>query len=351
MSDILSQDEIEALLSAMDDDGKDGESDSSSSKDAGKASSGLLVPAYPKNSHIKSEADFEVYDFRRPDKLGRDHIRTLQLLHETFSRLTGTTLSAHLRSPVSVELISVEQIPYEEYLRGISQSIMLVVNPQPLRGQAIFELELDVLFPMLDKLLGGPGRGLSRTVLTEIEKPLVQQMFQKIFDCFETAWENIHRLDLKVDSIENSVQFVQICPPSDMVLSMLFEIRTGDIRGAMSVCIPYLLLKPIAQKLSAQKWFTSANKNSNPATQEILKSAVLDTSLDCTIALGRAKISVGDFLNLSKGDIVKLNKKSDGNLPLFVGAVPKLVGRPALDGKKIVFHVTKRVTKEMASHL
>ncbi len=347
MSDVLSQDEIEALLTAMDGDEDDIKITSSSKKASALPSENKSF----KSPYIKEDIDFELYDFRRPDKLGKDHIRTLHLLHETFARLAGTTLSAHLRSSVAVELISVEQIPYDEYLRGISSSIMLVVNPSPLRGQGIFEIELDVLFPMLDKLLGGPGRSLERNVLTEIEKPLVEQMFQKIFDCFQTSWENIQKFNLEIDSIENSVQFVQIAPPGDMVVSMLFEVRTGNIRGAMSICIPYQVLKPIAQKLSAQKWFTNVDKRVNPDTQEILKDQILDSIVDCSIALGKRKISIGEFLDLKNGDVIRLNKKSSGSLPFYVEKVPKLIGKPALDGKKLVFHVTQKVTKEMVAHL
>ena len=211
-----------------------------------------------------SSTAYEVYDFRRPDKFSKDQLRTLQMLHETFARISGSGLSAFLRDSISIDLISLEQVPYDEYLRSISSSAFTVLSIPPLNGQAVLEIEFALIFTMLDKLLGGPGRAIDRSMLTDIEQPLVRQIIERLFAALKTAWEGIVIINPCIEAIESSAQFVQIAPPTDIVISVVFEVRIGEFRGAMSLCMPYMVLKPITAKLSAQKWFGSGVRKQRP---------------------------------------------------------------------------------------
>ncbi len=331
MSDILSQAEIEALLNSL-------SGEESPSSDAG-------TPATPHSTATtpgarRSTIAYEVYDFRRPDKFSKDQLRTLQMLHETFARISGSALSAYLRSTVNIELISLEQIPYEEYLRSINQSVFTIISLPPLTGQAVLEIEFSLIFTMLDRMLGGPGRSLNRSVLTEIELPLVRQVIERMFATLKSAWEGVVIVNPGVEGTETSAQFVQIAPPTDIVVSILFEVRIGSTRGAMSLCIPYMVLKPITAKLSAQKWFASSNRKQSPSSRRMLSEQVERSLVPCSVRLGRAKLSLHDFIKLRTGDVVRLDQKVEHDLTMCVSDRAKFRGKPALTGRKFVFNVS-----------
>lgn len=292
----------------------------------------------------KAVAAFEYYDFRRPDKFSKEQLRTLQMLHETFARLAGSSLSAYLRSAVNIDLVSLEQVPYEEYLRSISQSVFTIMSLPPLTGQAVLEIEFGLVFTMIDRILGGPGKAISRNVLTDIERPLVRQMIERMFTALKSAWEGVVVVNPSIEGMETSSQFVQIAPPNDIVVTILFEVRIGSHRSAMSLCIPYLVLKPITTKLSAQKWFVSASRRHSPAHRRQLTHQVENTSVETTVRLGQARMRMRDFLALKQGDIVKLDQRTTKDLTMLVAEVPKFKGKPALQGKKIVFTVRQEIT-------
>jgi flagellar motor switch protein FliM len=339
LPDILSQTEIEALLNTL----TEGEAEAGSpapSQSAPGADAAALGPQGRKNRAIS----YEVYDFRRPDKFSKDQLRTLQMLHESFARMAGTGLSAFVRSPVSIELISLEQVPYEEYIRTINQSVFTIVSLPPLTGQAVLEIEFSLIFSMVDKLLGGPGRPLNRTVLTDIEKPLVRQTVERMFTALKSAWEGVVIVNPGVEGMETSTQFVQIAPPSDIVVTMLFEIKMGSVRGAMSICVPYLVLKPITAKLSAQKWIVSSNRKRSPAHRRLLSHQVQNAAVECSVRLGQRSMTVRRFLSLRPGDTIVLDQRVADALTLLVSQTPKFEGRAALNGKRVVFTVSNALT-------
>lgn len=283
---------------------------------------------------------YEVYDFRRPDKFSKEQLRTLQMLHETYARLAGSSLSAYLRSPVSIDLISLEQVPYEEYLRSISQSVFTIMSLPPLTGQAVLEIEFGLVFTMIDRMLGGPGRAINRTSLSDIERPLLRQVIERMFSALKSAWEGVVIVNPGIEAMETSSQFVQIAPPSDIVVTILFEVKVGDQRNAMSLCIPYLVLKPITAKLSAQKWFVTSNRKHSPVSRRSLTYQVNQSKVDCSVRLGGTRITFDDFLQLRPGDVIRLDRRSKDELEFMVGDVPKFHGRPARQGKRMVFAVT-----------
>lgn len=336
MSDILSQNEIEALLNSLNPDAGEGGGDPGTSASAPK-----VVGSAAKSKPV-SALSYELYDFRRPDKFSKEQLRSLQMLHETFGRLGGTSLSAFLRNTVQIELISLEQVPYEEYIRSINQSVFIVTSMPPLSGQSVVEIEFSLVFAMIDKLLGGPGRTIDRTVLTDIEEPLLRQIVERLFASLKTAWEGIVIVNPGIEGMETSAQFVQIAPPSDIVVSILFEVKVGDVRGAMSLCIPYMVLKPITTKLSSQRWFASSQKKGSSQHKAQLFGHVKNTKVDLSIRLGGADVSVRDFLSMKSGDVLLLDQRKDKDLLMNVCGTPKFQGRPALEGKRIVFTVTEQ---------
>ena len=352
LSEILSQAEIEALLNSL----------SSETEPLTNVAPSQAAPIWgspapttgtaftpfapPTGKNGRGTIAYEVYDFRRPDKFSKDQLRTLQMLHETFARMAGSNLSAFLRAPVSIDLISLEQVPYDEYLRSISQSVFTIMSLPPLTGQAVLELEFSLIFTMIDRMLGGPGRAISRTVRTEIERPLVRQIIERMFHALKSAWEGVVIVNPGVEGMETSAQFVQIAPPNDIVVTILFEVKVAGQRSAMSLCIPYLVLKPITAKLSAQKWFAGSNRKTSPTSRRMISQQVTQSRVDCAVELGKTTSTVGEFLALRPGDVLKLDQRTSDDLQLLVGNVPKFAGKAALQGRQLVFAVNDAVTPE-----
>lgn len=345
MSEILSQDEIEALLSSLSSEELSSmTTPQPRSEDEAEVKREVNGPKHMtlgglSQAVARSAIAYEVYDFRRPDKFSKDQLRTLQMLHETFARLAGSSLSAYLRTPASIDMISLEQVPYEEYLRSISQSAFTIMSLPPLTGQAVLEVEFALIFSIIDRMLGGEGKSINRTILTDIERPLIKQIIERMFAALKAAWEGVVIVNPGIEGMETSAQFVQIAPPSDIVVTILFEVKIGQQRGAMSLCIPYLVLKPITQKLSAQKWFAAGTKKQSSHARKLLTYQVNHAKVDCAVELGRCRLSMNDFIHLKQGDILRLDHKSDQDVHFLVDGIPKLEGRPALNGKKLVFTV------------
>jgi flagellar motor switch protein FliM len=344
LSEVLSQAEIEALLKSLGGDTVEvANADSADQRPASSAPAnfgGETADQVASRLGAKADVQFEVYDFRRPDKFSKDQLRTLQMLHETFARLASSSLSAYLRSAVNIDLISLEQVPYEEYLRSISSSVFTIMSLPPLTGQAALELEFGLAFSMIDRMLGGPGKTYNRNTLTDIERPLVRQAIERMFAALKTAWEGVVIVHPTIEGLETSAQFVQIAPPNDIVVMILFEFRIGSQRGAMSLCIPYLVLKPITTKLSAQKWFASGNRKANPESRRMLGQHVSQAPVDCAVRLGNTRCTIRDFLSLKEGDILRLDQKTAADLTMLIENRPKYGGKPATQGKKLVFSVS-----------
>ena len=353
MSEILSQNEIEALLNSLSgvaegDPVAPPPGSAAGSPPPVRAASAAMSTFLPPIKAGGRTVAYEVYDFRRPDKLSKDQLRTLQQVNETFARLVSSGLSAYLRTQVQIDLVALEQVPYEDYLRGINHSVFTIMSLPPLAGQAVLEMESGLVFTMIDRMLGGPGKAISRTNLTDIERPLLRQMIDRMFAALKTAWEGVVMLNPTVEGTETSAQFVQIAPPTDVAVTILFEVRMGGARHAMSLCVPYQTLKPIAGKLSAQKWFAGGTRKATPTTRLQLSRQVQDADVSLSVTLGAASLTMGQFVALKPGDTIRLAQPTEEPLTLSVGGIPKFVGRPAMQGKKIVFAVTGR-SKECQS--
>jgi len=310
-------------------------------------------------------ASYEPYDFRRPDKLSKDHLRSLQMLHENFVGYFVSSLAGYLRAQVEVELVSVEQVPYDEYIKTVSSSLLNILNVDALAGQAIFEVDFGIFFSMLDRLLGGKGAsGKIVRDLTDIEKVLASNIVELALADLKIAWETVLPLDFVVASMENSPQFVQIVPGNDTVVLVLFEVRMGEFKGAMSLCIPYLLIKPILNRLSAQRWFVSDRKKNSETHGHLLAQRLNTTAVPCIARLGVASLTVADLACLEVGQIVPMRvcpaeevsgpapKGRLGTVDLLVGNQVKFRGRTGLRGRSLAVQIEQVVSPplELVAH-
>lgn len=328
MTEVLSQDEIDQLLTAISTGEVEGEE--------------ALRRAETRK--------IKIYDFKRPDKFSKDQIRTLQMMHETFARLTTTSLSAQLRTIVHVHVASVDQLTYEEFLRSIpNPTTLAVINMDPLKGSSIFEIDPSITFTIIDRLFGGPGEASKiNRELTDIELSVMEGIIVRILGNLREAWSNVIDLRPRLGNIETNPQFAQIVPPSDMVVLITLETKVGDVEGMTNFCIPYLTIEPIITKLSAQYWYSSIRKGGTTENLAILKKRLDTVYVDLIAELGSLDISVRDVLNLQRGDIIKLeHNRVNEDMILKIGNRKKFYARPGIMGTHMVVQITRRVEEQM----
>ncbi|MDD5065771.1 MAG: flagellar motor switch protein FliM [bacterium] len=322
MTEILSQDEIDALLSAI----STGEVDTTETA-----------------QELGEQKKVKIYDFKRPDKFSKDQIRTLQMLHETFARLTTTSLSAQLRTLVSVHVASVDQLTYEEFIRSIPNPTTLgIVNMDPLKGSAVLEIDPSITFTIIDRLFGGPGESIKISrELTDIELSVMENIIVRILSNLRESWSTVIDLRPRLGNVETNPQFAQIVPPNDMVVLITLETKVGEIEGMMNFCIPYITIEPIISKLSAQYFYSSIRKGSTTENFEIIKKRLDTVTLPVIVELGSIDISVQDVLNLKIGDIINLsNTKINSEMKVKVTDKVKFSARPGIVGPKKAIQIT-----------
>ncbi|REJ66905.1 MAG: flagellar motor switch protein FliM [Planctomycetota bacterium] len=306
--DSLSQDEIANLLSAMD--------------------AGGGVPTATPEAHVarRPRGRVTAYDFKRPERVGKEQMRALQTLHEGFGRNFGAALSALLRSIVEVRLTSVDQLTYNEFVFSLENPTCFnLLRAEPLEGNLILDINPSILYPIIDRLLGG-GRessSFARRPLTEIELRLVARITSLFLRELKHAWENVLELDLSVERVESNPQLVQIVPPNEVVVLVSFEVSVGDVRGMMNLCIPFNSIERIASKLTANSWVAYGRQQASPENLEKIKRSLRGSVVEMIAELANTSISTRDLLGLRVGDIITTRKDVNDPLLISVEGVPK----------------------------
>jgi flagellar motor switch protein FliM len=324
MTEVLSQDEIDQLLNAI--------------------NAGETEP-----EDFRPTADtrkIKIYDFKRPDKFSKEQIRTVQIMHETFARLTTTSLSASLRSMIHIHVASVDQLTYEEFIRSIpTPTTLAIINMDPLKGNAILEIDPAVTFSIIDRLFGGTGEGTKvQHELTDIETSVMEGIIVRILGNMREAWTTVIDLRPRLGQIDTNPQFAQIVPPNDMVVLVTLETKVGEVEGMMNFCIPYLTIEPIISKLSAQYWYSSVRRGPNTENLNVLKDKLATVDVNVVAEIGRINVSIRDVLSLQVGDVVRLyNTKVGDPYALNIGSRKKFLCRPGVIGKKLAVQIIKKV--------
>lgn len=325
MSDILSQSEIDALLSAL-----------SSGDLSGEAALDEQTSGPVRQKNVRN------YDFKKQNKFSKEHIRTLSMIHEAFSRILSTALSAQLRMLVQIEIISVEQLTFDEYSRSLpSPTILNVFTMEPLIGTALFEINLDMASAIIDRMLGGPGKVTRiRRDLSDIERTLVGNITNRTLASLAEAWSNIIQLTPKLETMEMNPRFIQIVPPSDAVVLIIFEAKFGENMGPLSLCIPYIVLEPVMGKISAQTMFAMNRQTVTAEHRAGLEHRVSRTAVEVSVLLGRTTIQVDDLLGLQAGDVLPLHAPVGRDLEVQVGNRLKFRGHPGVVRNHMAVQVT-----------
>lgn len=295
---------------------------------------------FAKNKTVK------LYDFRRPDKFSKDHLRALRIINGSFARLLSSSLTSYLRTAVQVKPATVEQVTYDEYIRSLSSpTVTYVVGVAPLPGQAVVEMNLPVAQAVLDRLLGGSGIPSARPrEMTEIELALLQKVGVLLLTGLREAWANVVRLQPTIQEPVLTPEFVHVTLPGETTVSMRFEISLSSTTGSLSICIPHPVLQPVLEALTSQVWVTSGARLDDEEDRHGAEEQLTQVDLPVTALLGRAQISMRELLALNEGTILKLDTAANGALPVKVGEHVKFHGRPGVNGKNIAIKIERILT-------
>ena len=327
--EVLSQAEVESLLNAM----------AASGAETAAAVAPAAAPAAASVS-AKPREKITPYDFKRPERVGKEQMRALQTLHEGFGRNFGAALSAMLRSIVEVKLTSVDQLTYGEFVFSLENPTCFnLLKAEPLEGNLILDINPSILYPIIDRLLGGGRESgpLARRPLTEIELRLVARITNLFLAELHHAWENVLELNLEVVQVESNPQLVQIVPPNEVVVLISFELTIGELRGMMNLCIPYNSIERIGGKLSANSWSAYGRKQATAESIEQISGAVCTSLVEVRVRLAQTQINTGELIGLRVGDIITTQKDVHNPLVVAVEGVPKFRAFPgALKGHKAI---------------
>lgn len=318
--EVLSQHEIDSLLSAL----STGEMDAEKLKKEEK------------------EKRVRAYDFKRALRFSKDQIRSLGRVHENFSRLLTTYFSAQLRTYVNIEVASVDQLPYEEFIRSIpTMTIMNIFSVQPLEGRILMETNPNVAYAMMDRVLGGKGSSVNKVDnLTEIETTIMSHLFERSLENYQEAWGSIVEIDPLLEEFEVNPQFLQLVSPNETVVVVSLNTTIGETSGMINICIPHVVLEPIIPKLSVHYWMQKTQpKQRDQEEYKALEKTLQGAEVNVRAILGEADIPIEQFLGLKKDDVIRLDQSIDKPMVMKVDHEDKFYIQPGRWKKNLAVQV------------
>lgn len=325
MGEVLSQSEIDSLLSAL--------------------SSGEVDVNEIQNNDEKQVKD---YDFKRPAKFSKEHLRTLELIFEHYGRLLSTNLPVYLRKNIQVYVASSETVTFAEFSNALSNPVILgIVNFQPLNGNIIVELTANIGYAILDRMLGGQGNTLDKLRdFSEIEMGILDKVMSLCTQLLREPWKNVIEISPLLERIETNTQFAQIIAPNEMIAIVTLNVKLGDVDGFMNVCLPYVTIESIIDNLNTKFWFTNMTTIEAEDQTELLEAMLRRVDVPVKAVLGKSSIAVGDFLGLQVGDVIKLGKRTDEELDIYVGDIRKFTAVPGTEHDSYAAKITSIIREE-----
>ena len=325
MSDILSQNEIDNLLQAL--------------------SSGELDAEEMKAS---SEKQVKNYDFSRPSKFSKEHLRTLEIIFEHYGRLLSTNLPVYLRKNIQVEVMNSEAVTYMEFSNSLSNPVLLgIVNFDPLEGNIIVEMASKLGYAIVDRMLGGEGEPLDKVrEYSEIELLIIERIMSACVQLLREPWANVVDVHPRLERIETNSQFAQIISPSEMIAIVTISIKIGDVEGFMNICLPYITLEPVMDKLNTKFWYSNMQERAGMEYADTIESLISKAIVPVKAILGKSIISVNDFSGLQPGDIIRLDTKVNQELDVYVGDIKKFTALPGSTGEDYAVRITSVIREE-----
>ena len=325
MGEVLSQSEIDKLLEQM------------SSGEIGDE----LVPE-------SDEKKVKNYDFKRPTKFSKEHLRTLEFIFEHYSRLISTNLPVYLRKNVQVAVASSETNTFNEFTNALSSPVILgIIDFAPLNGSIIIDLSTNLGYAMLDRMLGGNGVPLDRSRdFSEIEQTIIQKILVTFTQLLREPWKNVIDISPVLSRLETNPQFAQVIAPGDMVAIVTLNIKIGDVEGLMNICLPFFTLEDVMDKLNTKFWYSTMQENHDENYEAYVESMIRKVNVPVRAVLGRSTITVNDFMNLQVGDCIRLNTGVDEDMNVYVGNIKKFTALPGTEKDSYAVRITSVIREE-----
>lgn len=325
MGEVLSQNEIDNLLQAL--------------------SSGELDVEEMKENQDKQVKN---YDFKRPAKFSKEHLRTLEIIFEHYGRLLSTNLPVYLRKNVQVSVASSETVTFSEFTNALSNPVILgIINFNPLQGNIIIELQPNLGYAMLDRMLGGAGQPLDKNRdFSEIELSILDKIMVTCMSLLREPWKNVVDLDPFMERIESNAQFAQVIAPNEMIAIVTLNVKVGNVEGFMNVCLPFVTLESIMDKLNTKYWYSTMQEVSEDSYQENIEALIKRVDIPIKAVLGKSVISVMDFASLQAGDIIRLDTRVDDEMEVYVGNLKKFTALPGIGKENYAVRVTSVIREE-----
>jgi flagellar motor switch protein FliM len=324
MSDVLDQSEVDALLAAA----KTG--DLGEPEQSAPAPAPAADPAIYAHSPVVQERDARDYDFKRPERVSKDQMRSLESLHESFARNLGASLSGFLRTIIECRVATIEQLTYSEFIHSLpNPTCFNLIQMPPLEGQMCLELSPLIVYPILDRLMGGSNAELfiPQRPLTSIELRLVKRITDQALECLSEAWTDLEKVEFGLVSTESNPQLVQIVAPNEVVVVVGFEIKMGARAGTMSLCIPFNVIEPVIAKLGSQSWYAYTGRVQREDQTENISSLLSRAKLLLKCYLAETRITINDLAHLQVGDIIQTGKSHEDDLILQIEGRNKFAGK------------------------
>ena len=325
MGEVLSQNEIDNLLAAL--------------------STGELDADQMQESQEKQVKD---YDFNRPTKFSKEHLRTLEMIFEHYGRLISTQLTVYLRKSVQVTVATSEEATFSEFTNALSNPVILgVVNFTPLNGTIIVDLATNLGYAMLDRMLGGSGLPLERNrEFSDIENPIMQKILVMFTQLLREPWKNVIEISPVLQRLETNPQFAQVVAPGDMIAIVTLSVKIGDVEGFLNICLPFITLEDVMDKLNTSFWYSTMQERHDENYEMYIESLIRKVDVPIRAVLGRSTISVSDFVNLQVGDCIRLDSKVDEDMNVFVGNIRKFTALPGAEKDSYAVRITSVIREE-----
>ncbi len=325
MGEILSQNEIDALLNQL--------------------SSGELDVESISNAEEKPVKD---YDFSRPTKFSKEHLRTLEIIFEHYGRLISTNLPVILRKNAQVTVASSETVTFSEFTNALSNpSVLGIVAFEPMGGNIIIDLATNIAFAMIDRMLGGEGEPLNSTrEFSDIELSIIQKIMIMLTQLLRDPWKNVMDISPVLNRLETNPQFAQIIAPGEMIAVVTLNIKIGDVEGFMNLCLPFIALEDVMDRLNTKYWFSTMQENKDEDSQENIEAMLKRVEIPIKAVLGTSRITVNDFMNLQVGDCIRLDGKVDSDMNIYVGNIKKFTALPGASDDCYAVRVTSVIREE-----
>ncbi len=307
MAEVLDQSEIDALLAAVD------------SGDVQEEQHTTQI--FSRHRRDLENVEVRSYDFKRPERVSKDQMRAMQTLHESFARNFGAALSGFLRTIVEVKVANCEQMTYAEFIAGLPNPTSFnLIEAKPLEGQMCLEISPLIIYPIIDRLLGGTNSELfiPQRPMTLIETRLISKITSRGLSALSEAWQSIRQLNFEITATESNPQLVQIVPPNEVVVVIGFELKLSTRAGTMNLCFPFNVIEPLMEDLSSQNWFNAPKSGKHQENRGRIASKLGRAPLTVTGLLAETTITLSDLMNLSVGDLIVTERPASSDVVLCV---------------------------------